>query len=112
MTEVIGTRTLLVERATRLGWFTVAWNVAEGAIAISAALVAGSQALLGFGLDSGIESISASILLWRLYAERQDTDRIEHVERRAVKLIGLSFFILATFVAVDAIHSIVTTTEP
>jgi divalent metal cation (Fe/Co/Zn/Cd) transporter len=109
---VIEARALLVRRATRLGWFTVGWNVAEGVIAISAALVAGSQALLGFGLDSGIESISASILLWRLYAERHDPDRIEQVERRAVKLIGFSFFILATFVAFDAIHSLVTISEP
>jgi divalent metal cation (Fe/Co/Zn/Cd) transporter len=109
---VIETRSLLVRRATRLGWFTVGWNVAEGVIAISAALAAGSQALLGFGLDSGIESISASILLWRLYAEHHDPDRVEHVERRAVKLIGASFFVLATFVAFDAIHSLVTTSEP
>jgi divalent metal cation (Fe/Co/Zn/Cd) transporter len=109
---VIETRSLLVRRATRLGWFTVGWNVAEGVIAISAALAAGSQALLGFGLDSGIESISASILLWRLYAEHRDPDRVEHVERRAVKLIGASFFVLATFVAFDAIHSLVTTSEP
>jgi len=58
---VIETRSLLVRRATRLGWFTVGWNVAEGVIAISAALVARSQALLGFGLDSGIESISEHV---------------------------------------------------
>jgi divalent metal cation (Fe/Co/Zn/Cd) transporter len=66
---VIEARSLLVRRASRLGWFTVGWNVAEGVIAISAALAAGSQALLGFGLDSGIESISASILLWRWWAD-------------------------------------------
>jgi divalent metal cation (Fe/Co/Zn/Cd) transporter len=109
---VIEARSLLVRRATRLGWFTVGWNVAEGVIAISAALAAGSQALLGFGLDSGIESMSASILLWRLYAERHDPERVEYVERRAVKLIGASFFVLATFVAFDAIHSLVTTSKP
>jgi divalent metal cation (Fe/Co/Zn/Cd) transporter len=109
---VIATRSLLLRRATRLGWFTVGWNLAEGVIAISAAVFAGSQALLGFGLDSGIESISASILLWRLYAERDDPDRVERVERQAVRLIGLSFFILSTFVALDAAHSLATTSEP
>jgi len=109
---VIEARKLLVRRATRLGWFTVAWNVAEGVIAITAALLAGSQALLGFGLDSGIESISASILLWRLYAERRAPERVDLVERRAVRLIGFSFLILAAFVAVDAIHSLVSTSEP
>jgi divalent metal cation (Fe/Co/Zn/Cd) transporter len=56
--------------------------------------------------------MSASVLLWRLYAERHDPDRVEHVERRAVKLIGASFFVLATFVAFDAIHSLVTVSEP
>jgi divalent metal cation (Fe/Co/Zn/Cd) transporter len=109
---VIETRSLLVRRATRLGWFTVGWNIAEGVIAIIAALVAGSGALLGFGLDSGIESISASILLWRLSAERRDPELAEQVERRAVQLIGASFFILAAFVAVDAIHSLITASEP
>jgi divalent metal cation (Fe/Co/Zn/Cd) transporter len=109
---VIEARSLLVRRATRLGWFTVGWNVAEGIIAITAALLAGSQALLGFGLDSGIESISASILLWRLYTERRDPERVEQVERRAVRLIGFSFLILAAFVGVDAIHSLVTASEP
>lgn len=109
---VIEARALLIRRAVRLAAFTVGWNVLEGIVAISAALVAGSQALLGFGLDSGVESISASILLWRLFAERRSPERVEHVERRAVKLIGASFLILAAFVGFDAIHSLITTSEP
>jgi divalent metal cation (Fe/Co/Zn/Cd) transporter len=109
---VIEARSLLVRRATRLAAFTVGWNVMEGIVAITAALVAGSQALLGFGLDSGVESISASILLWRLSAERRSPERVEHVERRAVKLIGASFLILAVFVGVDAARSLLTGRAP
>lgn len=101
-----------MQRAVRLAVFTVVWNVTEGAIAITAANAAGSQALLGFGLDSGIESLSASILLWRLFAERRDPERVAHVERRAVKLIGVSFLVLAAFVAGDAVRSLVIGSEP
>ncbi len=109
---VIQTREQLVRRAVGLATFTVVWNVVEGIVAIAAALAAESQALLGFGLDSGIESISASILLWRLFAERRAPERVEQVERRAIRLIGASFFVLAAFVGVDAIHSLVTASEP
>ena len=109
---MIEARELLVRRAHRLAVFTVVWNISEGAIALTAAIVAGSQALLGFGLDSGIESLSASILLWRLAAERRDPERAEHVERRAVRLIGASFFVLAAFVGFDAIRSLLDGARP
>jgi divalent metal cation (Fe/Co/Zn/Cd) transporter len=106
------TRAGLVQRAVRLAVFTVVWNVLEGVVAIAAASVAGSQALLGFGLDSGIESLSASILLWRLFAERRDPERVAYIEQRAVKLIGVSFLVLAAFVVGDALRSLATGSEP
>ena len=95
-----------------LAWFTVGWNVAEGIIAIAAALVAGSRALLGFGLDSGVESLSASVVLWRLYAERRDPARAEAVEQRALRFIGVTFFVLAAFIAFDSIRSLIAKEEP
>lgn len=101
-----------MRRAVRLAWFTLSWNIVEGVVAISAAMVAGSQALLGFGLDSGIESISATVVLWRLYAERRDPHRAEAVEQRALRLIGGSFVVLAAFVAVDSIRALVGRLEP
>lgn len=106
------TRERLLRKAVGLAVFTLSWNVLEGVVAIAAALVAGSQALLGFGLDSGVESISATILLWRLFAERRDPERAEAVEQRALKLIGWSFFFLAAFVAADAARSLITTERP
>jgi divalent metal cation (Fe/Co/Zn/Cd) transporter len=105
-------RSELLRRAQRLGLFTVVWNVAEGVIAIAAAWIAGSRALAGFGLDSAIESISATVLLWRLGAERRDPERVEHVERIATRVIGASFVILAAFVAYEAVRSLALHEEP
>ena len=65
-------RDVLLVRARRLAMFTLAWNLVEGVVAVTAAVAAGSRALIGFGLDSGIESISAAVLLWRLGAEMSD----------------------------------------
>jgi divalent metal cation (Fe/Co/Zn/Cd) transporter len=105
-------RASLLRRAVFLAWFTVGWNVVEGIIAIGAAVVAGSRALLGFGLDSGVESLSASVVLWRLYAERRDPERAEAVEQRALRLIGVTFFVLAAFIAFESIRSLIATEEP
>lgn len=111
MTDV-ATRTHLLARAQRLGVFTVAWNTVEGAIAITAAWLAGSRALAGFGLDSAIESTSASVLLWRLSAERSNPERANQVERTATRLIGASFMLLAVFVAYEAIRALALHEDP
>jgi cation diffusion facilitator family transporter len=109
---VLAERPRLLRRAGFLAWFTVGWNVVEGIVAIAAALIAGSRALLGFGLDSAVESLSGAVVLWRLYAERRDPERAETVEHRAVRLIALTFFVLAAFVAVESIRSLVNHEEP
>jgi divalent metal cation (Fe/Co/Zn/Cd) transporter len=95
-----------------LAWFTVGWNIAEGVAAIAAAVAAGSSALLGFGLDSAVESLSASVLLWRLYAEGSDPTRAQEVEHRALRQIGVTFFVLAAFVAVDSARSLLGHARP
>src|SRR5512132_3852493 len=84
-------------RALRLEYLTVGWNVVEGLIAVTAAVAAGSVALLGFGIDSFVESASGSILIWRLMAERRQSSRaaIERLERRAQRLVAVSLFALA-----------------
>jgi divalent metal cation (Fe/Co/Zn/Cd) transporter len=64
------TRETLVSRALRLEYITVGWNVVEGIVAVTAALLAGSVALLAFGVDSFVESASGAVLIWRLLAER------------------------------------------
>jgi len=105
-------RSRLLAWATALAIFTIAYNFGEGAIAITAALVARSEALLGFGFDSAVESISASVFLWRLRAERRDPERAERVEHQATRLIGISFFILAAVVAFEAVRSLISGEPP
>ena len=93
-----------IQRALRLEALTLGWNVVEGVVAVTAALFAGSVALLAFGIDSLVESASAGILLWRLLAERQAglSNEIEAVETKARKLVAVSLFALATWVVYDA----------
>jgi len=92
----------------RVEYFTPGWNVIESGVAIGAGLLAGSIALIGFGVDSVIESVSGGVLLWRLYAQQADERR----EQPAVKLVGLSFLLLAAYVAVDAIKALVQREAP
>lgn len=101
-----------VALARRLAVFTVGWNLAEGAVAITAAVMAGSQALLGFGVDSAVESLSATVLLWRLGAERRDPERAEWAERMALRAIGVTFVLLAAFVAYESVRSLALHEEP
>jgi divalent metal cation (Fe/Co/Zn/Cd) transporter len=107
-TSITVDRPRLLGRALRLEYVTVGWNVVEGVIAIAAALAAGSVALLGFGIDSFVESASGTVLIWRLLAERRATDpeRIDHVERRAQKLVAASLVMLAVYIAWESITSI------
>ena len=95
-----------------LGYVTLGWNIAEATVATTAALMAGSRALLGFGLDSVVESLSASVLVWRLHAERRDPEQADRVEQRALGLIGGTFFVLAAFVGFEAVRSLLAEIEP
>lgn len=97
-------RAALRAHALRLEYASLVWNLVEGIVAVAAALAAGSVALLGFGLDSFVESASALVLLWRLHAERDGTDpaAIARLDRRAHQLVGLTLFALAAWVAFDA----------
>jgi len=98
-------RALLVRRGLRLEYLTLNWNSLEAVIAIAAGWLAGSIALIGFGLDSLIEMSSGAVLLWRLSSDA-DPARREHVERRALQLVGWSFLLLAAYVAFDAARSL------
>lgn len=81
------------------------WNSLEGVIAIGLGVLAGSIALVGFGIDSVIETSSGAILLWRLQA-RRDAEDAAAAERRALRLVGASLLVLAAYVAGDALLSI------
>jgi divalent metal cation (Fe/Co/Zn/Cd) transporter len=92
-----------IRRGRRLEYLTLGWNSLEAVAAIVSGLIAGSVALVGFGLDSVIECFSGGVLLWRL----QSVEQGERRERLALRLVGTSFVALAIYVAYDAIHSLV-----
>ena len=107
-------RAPLVRRALLLEYGTVAWNIVEGIVAVGAALAAGSVALLGFGVDSFVETASGAILIWRLRAEQEVHDHaaIEQLDRRAHRLVGMSLFLLAGYIALEAGHALWTGERP
>jgi divalent metal cation (Fe/Co/Zn/Cd) transporter len=89
----------LRRKALFLSWFTVGYNLLEGVLSIIAGAIAGSVALVGFGLDSFVESLSGGIMIWRL--RKGDTFTMEEEERkehRALTLIGWTFFLFAAYV--------------
>ena len=92
-------RNVSVRRGRRLEYLTIGWNSLEAIGAISAGVFAGSIALVGFGFDSVIESLSGAILLWRLFSG-------DHREKMALRLVGISFLILAAYVGFDAVKSL------
>ncbi len=107
-------RARLLTRGLRLEYVTVGWNVVEGLVAIAAALAAGSVALLGFGIDSFVESASGLVLVGRLRAERRaiDPEMIERVERRAQRLVAASLVALSAFILYDALTTLLAGERP
>ncbi|MCZ2857545.1 cation diffusion facilitator family transporter [Blastococcus sp. VKM Ac-2987] len=97
----------LTRRGLRLAWFTVAYNVVEGAVAITVGVLAGLVSMVGFGVDSGIESASAVLVGLRLAARLRHGHADEVKERRALRAVALTFFVLAGYVTVEGIRSLV-----
>ena len=115
MTETtLGRKEKLHRRGLWLEWFTVAWNVVEAVVAIGVGLVVGSVALVGFGVDSGIEVISAVALLWRLYRAGPNASAEEHgsAERKALYLVAATFFLLAAYILYEAIGALLSGEGP
>jgi divalent metal cation (Fe/Co/Zn/Cd) transporter len=108
-------RSRSVARALRLEYLTVSWNLVEGVVALGAAIAAGSVAILGFGIDSFVECLSAAVMIWRLRAERDRTmsgARLEALEHRARKLVAASLFALAGYVLFDAVQTLKSAERP
>lgn len=114
MSTILWDRKRLLARGLRLEVLTVAWNAIEAIVAIGAGLAAGSVALVGFGLDSVIESISGVALLRRLGFELRGATpaESERSERRALWFVGLSFYLIAAYVSYDAVSSLVERSAP
>lgn len=94
-------------------YFTVGWNVIEGIIAIVAGVMAGSIALVGFGLDSYIEVASGLVLIWRLRKHGFSDDAEEEVaEKRAIFFVGATFFLLSAYVIYESARKLVFQERP
>ncbi len=91
----------VVRRGRHLEYFTVAWNAVEGLIAVIAGGFAGSISLVGFGVDSFIEVTSGAVLLWRMNVDARESERGRN-ERRALKIVGLCFLLLAIYIAFES----------
>jgi divalent metal cation (Fe/Co/Zn/Cd) transporter len=98
-------RQQVLRRGRQLEYVTILWNSLEALVAVVAGLISGSIALVGFGLDSLIEVISAAALLWRLHRDH-DRRRREEAERAALGIVGCCFLLLAGYIAVEALSSL------
>lgn len=96
----------LVRRARWLAYATIGWNAVEAVVAITAGAVAGSIALVGFGFDSSIETFSAAVVVWRLRGVGRDR------EERALKLIAVTFFVLAAYVTAQSVYDLTARQAP
>lgn len=107
-------RRVLHRRGLRLEYFTISWNVLEAAVAITAGVIAGSVALVGFGVDSGIEVISAVGLTWRLLQAGPAADAAEEseAERRALYLVAFTFVALAAYITFEGASALIAHEEP
>lgn len=104
--------TRLTRKALRLARFTIAYNIAEGVIAVTAGLVAGLISVVGFGFDSAIESLTALLVALRLSARLRHGVADERKERQTLRLVAISFFILAAYVTIEGIRNITTGEKP
>jgi cation diffusion facilitator family transporter len=106
-------KTVLNKRALALSYFTIGYNVIEFILSFIAGLLAGSVALIGFGLDSLVESLSASIMVWRFSKHGKISEEEEKlVEKRAEKLVDLTFIILAGYILYESIEKLIKNETP
>lgn len=97
----------LHKKALFLSYFTVGYNILEGVFAVAFGVVAGSIALIGFGIDSFVESLSGSIMIWRFRKhENLSKEDEERIEKKAIKLVGYSFFVLGAYVLFESVKKL------
>ena len=92
-----------------LSWLSLVWMTLEGGVAILAGILAGSIALIGFGIDSAIEGFASAIIVWRFTGNRLFSDA---AERRAQKLVAIQFFLLAPYVGFESVRALVEGERP
>ncbi|MEK6692912.1 MAG: cation transporter [Nitrospirota bacterium] len=97
----------LRNKALILSYITVGYNILEGIASIFAGVVAGSIALVGFGLDSFAESLSGGIMVWRFRRNGEMSEKEEErIERKATKLVAYTFFVLGVYVLYESVKKL------
>lgn len=97
----------LYKKGLYLEYFTVGYNIVEAAVSIGFGILAGSIALIGFGLDSIVESLSGFVLIWRLKKHGKISGKAEEViERRALKFVAVTFFILGIYIFYESVQKL------
>jgi divalent metal cation (Fe/Co/Zn/Cd) transporter len=104
-------REAVARRGMYVEWFTITWNSVEGLVAVISGAVAGSISLVGFGIDSFIEVISGSVLLWRMSVDA-DIQKRERNEKRSVRVVGICFLALALYVGYESVSDLFTRKAP
>ena len=104
-------RSGLVRRGVRLNLLTIGYNIVEALVSLAAGLMAGSVALVGFGIDSGIEVTAGAAALWRLRSDHSPPQR-ERAERTTLRLVSVLFLLLATYVTTDSVLALVARDAP
>jgi len=104
-------RPAVVRHGRRLEYFTIAWNALEGLVAVVAGAIAGSISLVSFGIDSFIEVTSGSVLLWRMTVDAE-VQRRELNERRALRIVGVCFLLLAAYLAYESVRDFLSRRAP
>lgn len=99
----------LAGRVKLLSWLSLGYMTVEGTVAIVAGVLAGSVALIGFGLDSAIEGFASAIIIWRFTGARILSAA---AETRAQKLVALQFFVLAPYVGFESVQALLTGERP
>ena len=100
----------LVRRGIALEIFTLGWMTIEAVVAVAAGLAAGSVALIAFGVDSVIEFVAAAVVLRTFRAEQ--TGRAGRSEKRALQVIGVTFFLLAAYILADSAYTLIAASKP
>jgi len=101
------TMTALRKKALNISYFSAGYHIIEGLLSVLAGISSGSIALLGFGLDSFVESLSGFIVIWRFWSiGRISKQEEERAEKRALKLIAYSFFLLAVYVFYESVRKL------
>ena len=99
------------ERGRKLEYFTIAWNGTEAVVAIAAGAMAGSVSMVGFGMDSFIEVISGTALLWRMAIDHEDPRRRRR-ERIALRIVSICFIALAAYITFESVVTLLHKRKP